>query len=311
MALVRPLDGYHGPRYSMMLAHLATGTTEIPNPMSNTPDNCQQFVYFACSALSLTFSQSSRIRTAKQPNIPIRKVQSAFNRLSKYFIDERIFEDYQLKCVRNQFYHVIPGYFRIPGLEFASNNFISLCRMHEGAVVPAHTTYRLGNESYLITSGGVVTFNIPNYVANTSFTWDRINSYVCFNEGACELKRMLDAPIIIVGDRHIAEGDATALRGGEVITFNTMRWAACRLEFSETHIHREERGRLARPIPERDSISKWAHIIESTSPVIAQCRLSMFTICDANTISMLESDYRYAFIDILYKITIIAELLSV
>lgn len=183
--------------------------------------------------------------------------------------------------------------------------------MHEGAVVPAHTTYKLSNNSYLITSSGVVMFNIPNYVANTSFTWDRLNSYVCYNEGVCELKRMLDAPNIIVGDRHIAEGEATALHGGDVITFNAMRWSACRLEFSETHIHREERGRLARPTPERDSISKWAHIVETTSPVIAECRLAMFNVCDLNTISLLEPDYRYAFIDILYKITIIAELLSV
>ncbi|CAB3258812.1 unnamed protein product [Arctia plantaginis] len=211
MALVRPIDGFHGPRYSMMLAHLATGSTEIPNPMSNTPDNCTQFVSFACSALSLTFSQSTRIRTTTQPNIPLRRVQAAFNRLKNYFIDERIFEDYQLKCVRNQFQHVIPGNFRIPGLEFASVNYITLCRMHQGAVVPAHTVFKLSNNSYLMTSNGVIVFNVPNYVANTSFTWDRITSYVCFNEGASELKRMIDVPMITVGERNIHEGNTTAL----------------------------------------------------------------------------------------------------
>ncbi|CAB3260082.1 unnamed protein product [Arctia plantaginis] len=223
MALVCPIDGFHGPRYSMMLAHLATGSTEIPNPMSNTPDNCTQFVSFACSALSLTFSQSTRIRTTTQPNIPLRRVQAAFNRLKNYFIDERIFEDYQLKCVRNQFQHVIPGNFRIPGLEFASVNYITLCRMHQGAVVPAHTVFKLSNNSYLMTSNGVIVFNVPNYVANTSFTWDRITSYVCFNEGASELKRMIDVPTITVGERNIHEGNTTALLRSTSATENQVK----------------------------------------------------------------------------------------
>ncbi|CAB3219797.1 unnamed protein product [Arctia plantaginis] len=88
MAFVRPIDGFHGPRYSMMLAHLATGSTEIPNPMSNTPDNCTQFVSFACSG-TLTYlpHNLTRIRTTTQPNIPLRRVQAAFNRLKNYFIE--------------------------------------------------------------------------------------------------------------------------------------------------------------------------------------------------------------------------------
>lgn len=313
ITLHRPLEGAHNDRYGAMLGFFATASPYLPNPLTSDVNIGIHFINFIASVICHTFGSSTRIVLNRIPGISVRDVALIANLLDRYAIDARIFEEYSSRSVRNDFHLSVSGAVRLVGARHASRNLITDTRMEAGAVVPGGALFKTGTEEYMILGSQLREIHIPGYVISTHVHYDVLRDVAGLHEGAMQVIPLPNRPSVVVGGIDLLEGRFLAAAGATVISTEAAQPGlyGLILAFRNTKVaHARDVPALA--VADDEVINKWNHILVSASPAIINVRLTFMGQFPADQFfNHLSNEYKYVFIDMLYRLTEIAEILAV
>lgn len=313
ISLHRPLEGAHNDRYGTMLGFFATASPYLPNPLTSDVNISSRFIMFVTSVIGHAFGSSTRIIIPRMPGITVRDVALVTNLLDRYAIDARIFENYSSRSVRNDYHLAVPGVVRLIGAHHATRSLICNTRVEAGGVVPGAALYKTGLEEYMILAAQQREIHIPGYIISTHVHFDALREIAGINEGALHMIPLPNRPNVTVGDIQLLEGRFISATGATVIRAQAAQPGlfGLVLTFRNT-VSRIGQDAPSLTVTDDEVVSKWNHFLMSASPVMNAIKAIMF----ANNVPdqffyHLSDEYKYVFVDMLYRVTELAEILAV
>lgn len=319
MSLHRPVEGFHAERYNIMLGFLSYTSNVFPNPLTQDTNRCLQSVNFLFSLVGHLFSQSTRIVPARLPGISIRDVQSCVMSLNRYMIDSHIFEVYSLnKSDRIHLTVGSRGVVRLAGATGGSRTVFHDGRVAQGILIPGSHIYKIGLESYTIITNIPRNIVTPGYVMTTSLAYDSSMTVLIYDAAAQAIGSLVMGarPEVVVDGNTINEGlFVTCGAGTNILVRPPGGMNACicaHLNFSDTSVFRGNPNTPIMHVTDPDLSQKWAHVNGSASPAVINYRgIILGNTSSTQYLQELDASYRYIFVDLLYRITVLAEALNV